>query len=188
MRPKVVAAILLLAVCVLGMALLIPRAFHRGRVTEAPENVPVVQTQADVSLQKEISAPARPAVSNIPARTNIPTTVAVVSDIQDPTNHAEYVQERVAELTSLAMNDDANSFNIIWSELSNPDREIRAGALEAVIQFGDHTVSPRLRELAAQTQDPAEQSAILEAADYIDLPPITDLPRKQPKNNPKQSP
>ena len=89
--------------------------------------------------------------------------------------------------TSLAMNDDANSFNTIWSELSNPDREIRAGALEAVIQFGDHSVSPRLRELAAQTQDPAEQAAILEAADYLDLPPITDLPRKQPGNNPKPS-
>ena len=65
--------------------------------------------------------------------------------------------------------------------------EIRAGALEAVIQFGDHTVSPRLRELAAQTQDPAEQAAILEAADDLDLPPITDLPRKQPENNLKPS-
>jgi hypothetical protein len=186
MRPKVVAAILLLAICVLGTALLIPRAFHRGQVTEMPENVPVVPTQADVSPQKEIAVPILPPVSNLSAMTNIPATVAITPAIQG-TNHAEYVQERVAELTSLAMNDDANSFDTIWSELSNPDKEIRAGALEAVIQFGDHSVGPRLRELAAQTQDPAEQSAILEAADYLDLPPITDLPRKQPKNNPKQS-
>jgi cytoskeletal protein RodZ len=186
MRPKVVAAILLLAVCVLGMALLIPRAFHRGQVTEAPENVPVDQSQTSVSPQKEISPPAPPAVSNTTAMTNIPAAVAITPAIQD-TNHTEYVQERVAELTSLAMNNDADSFNTIWSELSNPDKEIRAGALEAVIQFGDHTVSPRLRELAAQTQDPVEQAAILEAADYLDLPPITDLPRKQPENNPKPS-
>jgi hypothetical protein len=180
MRPKVVAAILLLAVCVLGMALLIPRAFHQGQVAEMPEYVPVEPAQAAVSTQKKISPPLPPAVSNTPA------TVVVAPNIQD-TNHAEYVRERVAELTSLAMNDDANSFNTIWSELSNRDKEIRAGALEAVIQFGDHSVGPRLRELAAQTQDPAEQAAILQAADYLDLPPITDLPRKQPGNKRKQS-
>ena len=186
MRPKVVAAILLLALCVLGMAMLIPRAFHHKQVTVMPEHIPVEQAQANVSPQKEIAIPILPPVSNLPDMTNIPATVTVAPDIQ-VTNHAEYVQERVAELTSLAMNNDADSFNTIWSELSNPDKEIRAGALEAVIQFGDHSVSPRLRELAAQTQDPAEQSAILEAADYLDLPPITDLPRKQPGNNPKPS-
>ena len=151
-----------------------------------PEKMPLEHAQANVSPQKEISPPAQPPVSNTPAVTNIPAIIAVAPDIQD-TNHAEYVQQRVAELTSLAMNDDSNSFNTIWSELSNPDKEIRAGALEAVIQFGDHSVSPRLRELAAQTQDPAEQAAILEAADYLDLPPITDLPRRQPENKSKQS-
>ena len=183
MRPKVVAVILLLAAVILGIALLIPRAFHHEQVTGAPENVPVAKTLARVSSQKEISAPAPPAVTNAPAAIAI---VAIVPAVKDK-NYAEYVQERVAELTVLAMNDDSNSFNIIWSELSNPDREIRAGALEAVIQFGDHSVSPRLRELAAQTQDPAEQAAILEAADYLDLPPITDLPRKQPTDRPRHS-
>ena len=186
MRPKVVAAILLLAICVLGMALLIPKAFHQGQVAEMPENVPVEPAQAAVSPQKEVSAPVPPAVSNTPTVTNRPAAVVVAPNIQE-TNHAEYVRERVAELASLAMNDDANSFNIIWSELSNRDKEIRAGALEAVIQFGDHSIGPRLRELSEQTQDPAEQAAILQAADYLDLPPITDLPRKQPGNKPKQS-
>ena len=97
MRPKVVAAILLLAVCVLGMALLIPRAFHRGQVAEMPENVPVDQSQTSVSPQKEISASAPPSVSNTTAMTNVPAAVVIVPAIQD-TNHAEYVQERVAEL------------------------------------------------------------------------------------------
>jgi hypothetical protein len=180
MRPKVVAAILLFAAGILGIVLLIPRAFHHEQVTEVSENLPVAKTPATVSSQKEISAPAPPAVTNILA---VITNLPAVND----KNHAEYVQERVAELTVLAMNNDSNSFNTIWSELSNPDREIRAGALEAVIQFGDHSVSPRLRELAAQTQDPVEQAAILQAADYLDLPPITDLPRKQPTDRPGHS-
>lgn len=166
--------------------MLIPRAFHHEQVTVMPENIPVAQTQADVSPQKEIAIPILPPISNLPDMTNIPATVTVAPDIQD-TNHAEYVQERVAKLMSLAMNNDADSFNTIWTELSNPDKEIRAGALEAVIQFGDHSVSPRLRELAAQAQEPAEQAAIVEAADYLDLPPITDLPRRQPETKPKQS-
>ncbi len=186
MRPKVAGAILLLASGILGIVFLIPRAFHHEQASEAPENLPVAPTQTGVSPQKEIFAPAPPVIASAPVVTIKPAAVTAAPAIQD-TNHAEYVQERVAELMALAMNNDSNSLNTIWSELSNPDREIRAGALEAVIQFGDHSVSPRLRELAAQTQDPDEKTAILEAADYLDLPPITDLPRKQPKNKPQQS-
>ena len=148
---------------------------------------PLYQRRQTFHLKKKLLSLILPARLQPVGHDKHPGDSRHYSGYSRDTNHAEYVQERVAELTSLAMNDDANSFDTIWSELSNPDKGIRAGALEAVIQFGDHSVGPRLRELAAQTQDPAEQSAILEAADYLDLPPITDLPRKQPKNNPKQS-
>ena len=186
MRPKVVAVILLFASGILGITFFISRAFHHEQITGAPENLSVAPTQTNVSPQKEISAPASPVAADTAVVTNTPAAVAAAPAIQD-SNHAEYVQERVAELTALAMNTDSNSFNTIWSELSNPDKEIRAGALAAVVQFGDHSVSPRLRELAAQTQDPDEKTAILQAADYLDLPPITELPPQQPKAKPQQS-
>ena len=85
---------------------------------------------------------------------------------------------------ALAMNDDPDSFNIIWSELSNQDKEIRAGALAAIVQFGDRSVTPRLRELAGQTQDPYEKINILAAADQLDLPPFGTLPPAQATNGP----
>jgi hypothetical protein len=83
------------------------------------------------------------------------------------------------------MNNDSNSLNIICSELSNPDKEIRAGALEAVVQFGDRSVAPRLRELAAQTEDTDGKSNLLEAANYLELPPLTGLHRVQLTNDPQ---
>ncbi len=81
---------------------------------------------------------------------------------------------------ALAMNDDAESLNTICSELTNPDKEIRAGALAAVVQFGDRSVVPRLRELAAQTDDLHEKIDILTAADQLDLPPLGSLSSSQP--------
>ena len=134
-----------------------------------------------MSPGKEFSAPAPPAIA-----TDKPP--AASPPVIPETNHADYVHDRVTELMTLAMNDGSNSLNTIWSDLSNPDKEIRAGALKAVVQFGDRSVTPRLRELAAQAQDPGEKTAMLEAADFLDLPPITDLPRKQPNNKPQQSP
>jgi hypothetical protein len=99
-------------------------------------------------------------------------------------NPAVNSQDRVAELMALAMNDDTTSLNTIWSELANPDQEIRAGALAAVVQFGDRSVVPRLRELAAQTDDAAEKASILEAANFLELPSLTELPNTPPTNVP----
>lgn len=93
---------------------------------------------------------------------------AIAAAVMPATN----VPDRVAELMSLAMNSDSNSLNTIWSELFNPNKDIRAGALTAVVQFGDHSVVPRLRELATQTEDLTEKAAITEAADFLQLPAL----------------
>jgi len=85
---------------------------------------------------------------------------------------------------ALAMNNDSNSLAIIWSELANPDQEIRAGALAAVVQFGDRSVTPRLRELAAQTEEAKEKADINAAADYLELPSLTEIRNNQSTNSP----
>jgi len=168
MRPKVVAAILLLAVGVLGIAVLISRAFHHEWGGEAPGNLPVAQTATNISPEKEISTSAPLIVANDQA------TVAVPAVIQE-TNQADYVRERVAELMALAMNDDADSLHTIRSELSNPDRQIREGAIAAIVQFGDRSAVPYLRERAAQVEDPVEKADLIAADDHLELPPLTEL-------------
>ena len=133
--------------------------------------MPVAQAETNISPEKGFPVSARRPVANAGV------TFAHPPVIQE-TNHADYVYERVAELTALAMNDDSASLETIWSELSNPDKEIREGALEAVVQFGDRSVVPRLRQLATQTDDPAEKGSITAAADFLELLPLTEFRRE----------
>jgi hypothetical protein len=180
MRPKIVIAILLLALAVLGIAVFLSRPRIRP-AGGAPPNLPVAHTTtnplpAAAPPVETVSAPAPAAVASA-------NPVAAAPPAVQETNHEEYVQDRVAELMALAMNDDSNSFDTIWSELSNPDKDIRAGALEAVVQFGARSAAPRLRDLAALTQDPAEKAKIIDAADFLELPPLTDL-HPAPTNGP----
>ncbi len=169
MRPKVVFLILLIACGIVGMAVYL---------SNAPRVEPDAAAPQTVTNPLPVKMPV--AVAFIP-----PPPVTNASSIAPNTNTAVYVQERNAELMALAMNNDAASFNTIWSELSNPDKEIRAGALAAVVQFGDRSVAPRLRDLAAKTGDAEEKVAILDAANFLELPPLTQLHNPPPTNAPQ---
>jgi len=95
------------------------------------------------------------------------------------TNHVQFVHQRIEELNALAMNNDSASLETILSELRNPDRQIRKGALEATIQFEDRAAIPRLKEIAAETDDEEEKSELLAAADYLNLPSLTEYLAQQ---------
>jgi hypothetical protein len=180
MRPKVVVFTLLLAAAVLGTAVFLSRTVRHEPSGGRQVNSPAVQAATN-------PLPATPPVETVatpaPATASNVNPVVAAPPVVQETNHAVYVQERNADLMALAMNDDSNSLNTIWSELSNPDKDIRAGALEAVVQFGDRSVVPRLRDLAAQTEDPTEKAEIVEAANFLELPPLTGL-RRAPTNGP----
>ncbi len=79
------------------------------------------------------------------------------------------------------MNDDPASLSNILADLTNPEKEIRDAAIEAAKQFGSTNAIPTLKAVAANTTDLEEQSALLEAADFLSLPAISDsgvqLPR-----------
>ena len=101
--------------------------------------------------------------------------VAVSTSTSGTNDNAQLaVEQRIAELGDLAMNNDPDSLNIILSELENPNREIRKGALEAAVQFGDRSAIPRMQEIAARTEDPAERADILAEIDYLKLPSLTE--------------
>ncbi len=96
----------------------------------------------------------------------------------DP-EHEKYVEETADKLSRLGMMDDAASREAIMAEFKNPDRRIRQEALDAIIQFGDRSVIPRLEEIAAQTEDPIEQKEIIDAIEYIKLPSLTEYLAEQ---------
>jgi len=176
LRPKVIAVILFTALGVLGTVDLILRLLDHKSGSETPSSLVVAKTETGISPQKDFSTPSPLSV----AKDKTPVVAQpVVQETKSANHDPGYVQERIAELTSLAMNDDSKSLETIWSELSNPNKEIRAGALAAVVQFGDRSVIMRLHELASQTEDPAEKASILAAADYLSLPTLSELPAGQ---------
>jgi hypothetical protein len=112
---------------------------------------------------------------------NHPAAVTPESSVTNPVtagtdaDHAKLVQKRINELGDLAMKNDVASRDEILSELQNPDKAIRAGALEAIVQFGDRSVVPRLEQLATETTDTQEKAALLEAAEYLKLPSLSEF-------------
>lgn len=175
MRPKVVVAILLLAAGLLGVIVLMSNALHPQSTASSADSGKV--SPAAAASNQPVEAPA----------SNPPPVVAAApaADTNTAAAHAQYVSRRIKELNALAMNDDVQSRDTILSELkNNPDKKIRAAALEAAIQFDDRSVVPPMQEIAAQTQDPEEKAAILEAIDYINLPSLTEYMAAHPNSTP----
>ena len=178
MRPKVVVVILLLAVGLLGVIALASKAL-RPHPTTCPDSGMVSPTAS--ALINPVEAPA----------SHPPPVVAVVpvAGTNDAAAHAQYVRQRIAELQALSWNDDLESRDAILSELkNNPEKAIRAAALEAAIQFDDRSVVPPLQEIAAQTRDPEEKQKILDAIDYINLPSLSEYLAANPNSTPGSAP
>lgn len=116
-----------------------------------------------------------PATGEPILREHITTSPAPAPDPE----HEKYVEETTDRLSRLGMMNDEASREAIMAEFKNPDRRIRQEALEAIIQFGDRSVIPRLEEIAAQTTDPIEQKEIIDAIEYIKLPSLTEYLAEQ---------
>jgi hypothetical protein len=134
------------------------------------------------------------AASNNPVKApaiNPPPVVsaAPVAGTNAAAAHAQYVRQQIEKLQALSWNNDVQSRDTILSELkNNPDKTIRAAALEAAIQYDDRSVVPSLQEIAAQTQDPEEKAGILEAIDYINLPSLSEYLAAHPNSAPGSAP
>lgn len=168
-RPKVVISVLLAAAGLLGAFALLSKLTSQLTSPGLPAEAVVSPSSNSTTtrVQKAAVVASESAVAPAP-RTVTPQT-----------NHAQYVYQRIAELNALAMNDDSASLDTILSELRNPDRRIRKGALEATIQFEDRAAIPRLKEIASETEDEDEKSELLAAADYLNLPSLTEYLAQQ---------
>jgi len=161
-------AVGLLVIIVLASKTLQPRS------TSLAENTAV--SVLPTNLVKVVKAPV---VTPQPVFYTAPVVVT-----NDPAKHAQYVRQRIKELNALSWNNDDESRDAILSEVAtNSDKQIRAAALEAAIQFDDRSVVPRLQAIAAQTDDPEEKQNILDAIDYINLPSLTEYLAANPSQS-----
>lgn len=139
---------------------------------------------AATSISKQKIKPAAPQGSPTIPIANEPATLAsvktVVKNQTADTNelaeaHATFVQARIDKLNELGANDDAESLHVILAELTNSDKEIRTAAVESAIQFGSRDAIPVLKELAARTLDPDEKKELLDAAEFLSLPTLSEV-------------
>ncbi|MDW8308519.1 MAG: HEAT repeat domain-containing protein [Verrucomicrobiales bacterium] len=133
------------------------------------------------TVRREPEAPGRhatpPAVSPTPNQRALALEPAKPEQAALPSAISEgLAQERVTGLLRLAMSDEPSARQVILTELENPNRTIRRGALEAVVQLGDRSLTNHLLELAARSSDAEERALLLEAADFLSLPSLNEHP------------
>lgn len=157
MRPPIVILILLLIAGTLALVFL-PGFFHAGKPT--PPAAPPEAAASNAPPKSSAASARKPGAGN--------------SAGQPPAAAAPALEpaQKIDRLQSLAMNDDADSLREILAALTDPNPAIRAAAREAAVQFGDQSAAPMLRAAADNVSDPHEKVALLEAADYLELPPL----------------
>jgi len=183
MRPKVVVIVLLLATGLLAVIHFATKSVPPAR--PAADALPS-QSKVDSAVSNSFGLPGAAKagmVASPPEIAQAPVS-PVVPAAQDPAAHAKYVKQRRNELMALAMNNDVQSRDTILATVKNdPDRQVRAAALEAAIQFDDRSVVPPLKDIADQTTDPDEKQSILDAIDYINLPSLTEYQAANPNTS-----
>ena len=92
------------------------------------------------------------------------------------------VDEILTEIEDAAISYDAEELPILESYLYDPDPAIRAAALDGMLTLGDAAASPMLRAAAENAYTPHEAVAMLEAADFLDLPEGKLPPLKKVKS------
>ena len=174
MRPKVVLAVMLLA------ALALTAAFYvQQRLTPLrPETPTEAEALPPPAAKAELAAASTPARRLMPAPTMSPVMAA---SPMTPEQEQEYIEGESSRLQSWSTKDDPASLMAILNDLTNSEKEVRLAAIEAVKQFGSREAIPALKADVAITTDTGEQIALLEAADFLSLPAISDLDAPVPK-------
>lgn len=183
MRPPIVIALLLVGLAGFGGILLLKKL----TTPAPPATISIAQPPAAPAVPQEF----KPVAPQIPhAATNILPMAAVKpvtpapSAAADPAGDAAKsdanIQAHIDKLETLQGNDDAASLQAILSELTNSDKTIRAAAVESTIQFGSRDAIPVLKDLAARTGDSAEKKQLVDAADFLALPTLTEIRAQSP--------
>jgi hypothetical protein len=156
MRLNFVFTILLLAGLVVGVAI-----FFREHTGSVPPSPIAVSAPSQASKPVTEAAQLSPAPAPAPVRTMTP---------EERESEIETEKDR---LSTWQMNNDPESLSNILADLNSPEKEIRMAAIEATKQFGSTNAIPVLKTAEKNTDDSEEQMALLEAADFLSLPPAS---------------
>ena len=83
------------------------------------------------------------------------------------------------EIEQAAVTYDAKALPSIEPYLLHSDPEVRQAAMNGMVILGDAAAGPLLRKAAEQAPTPKEAVALGEAADYVELPAGTFVPKER---------
>ena len=180
MRPRFVLTLSLLALLVLGGTLVLKKSL--GSKSTPPTDEPITVTAAPAIDSNEM-AQAAPPPEPVPATAQI---AAAPTNTLTPEQREAAIDAEIDRLQQLSANDDAASLSNILADLTDPEKEVREAAIEATKQFGSTNAIPALKAAANNTDDLQEKNDLLEAADFLALPSISELSSQFPPLTPDQ--
>jgi hypothetical protein len=183
LRNKQSALIALIAVLFVAIGTFIV-FFHRA--SPPPADNAVADVTAPVAPQPILlpSAPAEDlAIAHNPRPAEkVPAVPAPASPSQKPRLVVNGVYNppllegpHAAELTriqDLSVTYDAREVPALADFLTHDSAEVRAAAIDGLIRLGSKEAAEPLRAAAGKVKDPREAIAMLDAADYLELPPM----------------
>jgi hypothetical protein len=177
MRPKFVLTLILFA------ALVLAAAFYFKQSNSQSPALNVAKTTASPPPTAISIPPAAPDSSNLPMIPRpLPTAAPATTIISSmtPEEKQSYIETEVARLQDLSTQDDSASLSSIMNDLTNSEKEVRLAAIEATKQFGSKDAIPVLQADVTSAADTDEKIALLEAADFLSLPSLTDASVQTP--------
>jgi hypothetical protein len=147
MRPKVLLTALLIAGALVGFTVWLASALRAPPAPAPTAGKEPARQPADV--QDRAAATASP--DSQPLK------------VSEPLRNGDALQA--------AGSDSADG---ILADLKKPGWDIRQAALQRARELDDRSIIPRLREIAARTEDAHEKADILDAIDFLNLPSIDE--------------
>lgn len=166
LRPGIVAATLSVAVGLLIAAAAVSHLIHPAPTNE----ISTVVTQSQPALPQRIG-PDRNA-SDAPAAPDI------APEVPKPLSTEQQIYN--LDQTVAGSSPDDQKLEIVMAALENPERKVRAAALEDVLMLDNRAAIPRLKYLATRIDDADEKEALLDAADHLALPSLTEYQSEHP--------
>lgn len=135
--------------------------------------------------QRITTPKARPALSD---RNSSRFTPEAPTPSDESKPNGPVIKEEILESVHQAsITYDPKELPVIQKYLLDADPEIREAARNAMIVLGDASAGPMLRDASKLAPTPHEAVAMLEAADYVELPSGTLNLKKRAMTKPKRS-
>lgn len=195
-RPKVLFTVLLAGAVCLGVAAFVSHYFGQTIPVLPREGVgkAIRETSAagaadttgrrplkePASSQRRASSREQSRHSNLNPAGSADATPGPTNSIPGAGKMTEEEVERVIQakqerLQDLSRKSDHASMEAILAEIKSPYPEVRQDAIEAIVQFRSRDAIPELKKIAAQTKEPREKVAILDAIQFLELPTLQEF-------------